>query len=226
MSMHDLFLSSRIAGIVMNSPLYDGGVSQTARQLIAAGKLTEALAEYHRLAATGSALAKCVLAYLSLRNLPGAPRNVDAAKTFANAALSREPGYANYVLSYVAYYEKNAKKAIDLMIESYKAKFIPASSALGLILAQGWGVAKQPREAETFFLRGVLAGHIPATLLLCHFYKRGNRGFSMRVLGSVLLPFSFLYVGIMTRLFIFSIRTFRHINIDVPPMFNERALRV
>jgi hypothetical protein len=122
-------------GIVMNFPLYDCGVSEKARRLIAAGKL----AEYHRLATMGSAPAKCVLAYLSLRNLPGAPRNLDAAKVFANAALSREPGYANYVLSYAASYEKDVKRAIDRMVDSHRAKFIPASTALALINAQGWG---------------------------------------------------------------------------------------
>lgn len=48
----------------MNFPLYDGGVSQEARRLIADGRLAAALEEYQRLAATGSAIAKCVLAYL------------------------------------------------------------------------------------------------------------------------------------------------------------------
>ena len=225
MSIHDLFLSARITGIVMNFPLYDGAVSPKARQLIAAGKLHDALAEYHRLAAGGSALAKCVLAYLSLRNLPGAPRNVSAAKSLANAALSREPGYANYVLSYVAYYEQDAKKAINLMGESYMAKFIPASTALALILAQGYGVAKHPKEAEVFFLRAIYAGHSPAALMLCKFYLRGNRGFAKRLLGALLSPFAYLYVWITARFFIFSIRTFRHFNVEVPPMFNERALR-
>jgi TPR repeat protein len=209
----------------MNFPLYDAGVSEKARQSIAAGKLSEALAEYHRLASMGSALAKCVLAYLSLRNLPGAPRNVEAAKEFANAALSREPGYANYVLSYVAYYEKDPKKAINLMVASYMAKFVPASTALALINAQGYGVSKHPKEAEIFFLRAVSAGHIPATFMLCHFYMRGNRGFAKRLLGAVLSPFAFLYVWIATRFMIFSIRTFRHFNVDVPPMFNEKALK-
>src|SRR5271168_3624423 len=95
MGLKDILLSARVTGNVMNFPLYDGGVSEKARRSIAAGKLSEALAEYHRLASMGSALAKCVLAYLSLRNLPGAPRNVEMAKEFANAALSREPGYAN-----------------------------------------------------------------------------------------------------------------------------------
>jgi TPR repeat protein len=225
MSISDLYLSARITGIVMNYPLFDGGVSQKARQLIAAGKLSEALAEYHRLASMGSALAKCVLAYLNLRNLPGSPRNVDAAKGLANAALSGEPGYANYVLSYVAYYEKHTKKAIDCMVESYKARFIPASSALGLIFAQGYGVTKRPKDAETFFLRAIFAGHIPATLMLCLFYMKGDCGLVLRMLGTVLYPAAFLYVWLASRFMIFSIRTFRHFNLDVPSMFNERALR-
>jgi TPR repeat protein len=209
----------------MNFPLYDGGVSEKARRSIAAGKLSEALGEYHRLASMGSTLAKCVLAYLSLRNLPGAPRNVEAAKALANAALGGEPGYANYVLSYVAYYEKDAKRAINLMVASYMAKFIPASTALALINAQGYGISKHPKEAEIFFLRAISAGHIPAALMLCGFYMRGNRGFAKRLLGAVLYPFAWLYVWIASRFMIFSIRTFRHFNIEVPPMFNEKALK-
>jgi TPR repeat protein len=225
MGLKDLLLSARTMGIVMNFPLYDGGVSEKARRSIAAGKLSEALAEYHRLASMGSALAKCVLAYLSLRNLPGAPRNVEMAKELANAALSREPGYANYVLSYVAYYEKDAKRAINLMAASYMAKFVPASTALALINAQGYGVSKHPLEAEIFFRRAIFAGHIPATFMLCRFYVRGERGLAKRLLGAVLLPFAYSYVWIATRFLIFSIRSFRHFNIDVPPMFNEKALK-
>jgi TPR repeat protein len=205
--------------------LYDGNVSEKARQLIAGGRLSEALAEYNRLAGMGSAIAKCVLAYLNLRDLPGSPRNVDAAKELANAALSREPGYANYVLSYAAHYERDEKRAIKLMVESYMAKFIPASTALALILAQGYGVAKHPKEAEIFFLRAIAAGHIPATFMLCKFYMRGDSGLVKRLLGASLLPFSILYTWAATRFLIFSVRTFRHFNVDAPPMFNERALR-
>ena len=148
-----------------------------------------------------------------------------SAKAFATAALSREPGYANYVLSYVAYYEKDARGAINRMVDSYKARFIPASTALALMNSQGWGIAKHPKDAESFFLRAISAGHIPATLMLCHFYMRGNRGFARRLLGTVLFPFAFLCVWITTRFLIFSVRTFRHFNIDSPPMFNEGALR-
>lgn len=64
MSFENFILSARITGFVMNFPLYDGGVSQEARRLIADGRLAAALEEYQRLAATGSAIAKCVLAYL------------------------------------------------------------------------------------------------------------------------------------------------------------------
>lgn len=211
--------------MVMNFPLYDGHVSDKARRLIAGGKLDEALEEYQRLAQLGSGIAKCVLAYLSLRDLPKAPRDLNAAKALANAALNSEPGYANYVLAYAAALENNAAKSIDLMCESYKANFLPAASALGLILGQGYGIAKHPKEAETFFLRAIIARHIPAPMLLCRFYLRGDCGTAKWSLGLLCFPFAFLYVWICSRFLIFSIYTFRQFSVSVPPMFNERALR-
>ena len=225
MSFDNFILSARITGIVMNFPLYDGGASQEARRLIADGRLAAALEEYRRLAATGSAMAKCVLAYLHLRDLPGAPMDVEAAKTLATAALSREPGYANFILSYAAHIENDPKKVIDTMATSYRAKFLPATNALALIFAAGYGVAKHPKEAEEFFLRGIKGGHIPSTLALCRFYKRGERGFVKSILGVLLFPFAWVYAWITTRFMIFSIRAFQHFNIKGPPMFNERALR-
>jgi TPR repeat protein len=225
MGLKDICLSARITGFVMNFPLYDGGVSEKARRLIADGCLAAALEEYQRLAATGPAMAKCVLAYLHLRDLPGAPHNVEASKVLATAALGREPGYANFILSYVAVSENDAKKAINLMAASYRAKFVPAASALGLIFAAGYGVAKHPKEAETFFLRAIRRGHIPSTLVLCRFYKRGQRGFLKSIVGQLLFPFVWLYVWITARFMIFSIRQFRHFNTTTPPMFNDKALK-
>jgi len=221
----DFILSARIAGVVMNFPLYDGGVSEKARRLIAGGRLDEALEEYRRLADLGSGLAKCVLAYLNLRDLPRRPRDVTAAKSLANAALNAEPGYANFVLAYAAAFEKNAPKAADLMYRSHEAKFIPAASALGLILSQGYGTSKNPKKAEIFFLRAIFARHNPAPMLLCRFYLRGDCGLAKWVLGLLFSPFAFAYAWICVRFLIFSIYTFRHFNVSVPPMFNERALR-
>jgi len=187
----DLILSARIAGVVMNFPLYDGGVSEKARRLIADGRLDDALEEYRRLAELGSGLAKCVLAYLSLRDLPRTPRDVTGAKILANAALNSEPGYANYVLAYVAAFEKNAPKAIDLMCKSHKAKFIPAASALGLILGQGYGTSKDPKKAETFLLRAnFFAPHSGPNVTLSFLPARRLRPCKMDF-GSPFFPFRF-----------------------------------
>jgi hypothetical protein len=85
--------------------------------------------------------------------------------------------------------------------------------------------AKHPKQAESLFLRGIKSGHIPSTLQLCRFYRRGERGFAKGILGHLLFPFAWLYVWVTTRFMIFSIRVFQHFNLEVPPMFNERALR-
>lgn len=225
MSFENFILSARITGIVMNFPLYDGNVSQEARRLIADGHLAAALEEYRRLAATGSAIAKCILAYLHLRDLPDAPHNAAASKALATAALSREPGYANYILSYAAHLEKHPKEAIERMAASYRAGFIPAASSLALIFAAGYGVAKDPKQAEILFIRGIKNGHIPSMLLLCRFYIRGERGFIKSIIGRLLLPFVWFYMWVVTRFMIFSVRVFRHFNVETTPMFNERALR-
>jgi hypothetical protein len=225
MGLKDIVLSARTTGFVMNYPLYDGAVSEKARCLIAEGRLAAALEEYQRLAATGSAIAKCVLAYLHLRDLPGAPHDVEASTVLATAALSREPGYANYILSYAAHFENDPKKAIDRMAASYRAHFVPAACALGLIFAAGYGVAKHPKQAESLYLRGIKTGHIPSTLQLCRFYRRGECGFIKAILGQLLFPPAWLYVWITARFMIFSILQFQHFNIGAPPMFNEKALK-
>jgi TPR repeat protein len=225
MQVKDLVLSSRVAGVVMNFPLYDGSISRKARQFIADGYLDQALAEYRRLSDLGSGTAKCILAYLNLRDSPGTLRSVSAAKLLASAALISDPGYANYVLSYVAATEKNSAKAVRLMCESYKARFLPASTALGLILGQGYGVSKSPKRAEIFFWRAIKGGHIPAPMLLSRFYLRGDCGWLKRIAGLLAYPICYLYSGICTRYLIFSIYAFRHFNITIPRMFNEQKLR-
>ena len=119
----------------------------------------------------------------------------------------------------------DAKKAIDRMAASYRAHFVPAAGALGLIFAAGYGVAKHPKEAETLFLRGIKSGHIPSTLMLCRFYTRGERGFVKTILGNVLFSLAWLYVWISARFMIFSIRQFQHFHLSALPMFNEKALK-
>jgi TPR repeat protein len=210
----------------MNYPLYDGHVSEKARALIAAGRLNEALGEYQRLADLGSGIAKCVLAYLYLYDLPGIPRSIEAAKRLAAAAISTEPGYANYILSNVAILEKQARNAIDLMIASCKARFIPSFSALGLMLALGYGGRIYPKTAELLFWRAIFAGYLPAPMLLCRFYAQGQRGFMKRIIGLLFLPLSMIYAWVTFRFAIFSVYAFRYFPRSAPPMFNERALRV
>src|SRR5262249_2942193 len=110
------------------------------------------------------------------------------------AALNSEPGYANYVLAYVAAFNKDPGKSVRLMSQSYQAGFTPAASALGLILSQGYGVSKNAKQAETFFLRAAAGGHVPAPMLLCRFYMKGDCGIAKMILGSLLFPFMFAYM--------------------------------
>jgi len=223
MAVKDLFLSARIAGRVMNYPLYDGDVSEKARQSIASGNLIVALDEYRRLADLGSGRARCILAYLYLRDVPSMPRDLSASRKLADSAIPSEPGYAKYVLSIAALYAKEWDRSVKLMQESDVAEFPPAASAMGLIFRQGVTVPQNPALAEKMFLRAIALGHIPAEVLMCRLYMDGSRGFAKRAVGWIAFPFLWLRLWVLTRFLIFSIRTFRHFNITQPPMFNQMA---
>ena len=62
----DSRLSARVFGTVLNFPLYDGDCCPAARECLALGDVTGAVAEWQRLADLGSGTARCILAYLYL----------------------------------------------------------------------------------------------------------------------------------------------------------------
>jgi hypothetical protein len=225
MGLKNIILSARITGMVMNYPLYDGEVSAAARELIAQGRLDAAIAEYRRLADLGSGRARCVLAYLHLRDLPGRPRDVDIAKKLATSALTSEPGYANYVLATSAMIEGDSSHCAPIMAESCKARFPPAFAAMAQIFNQGYGVKRDPKYAETLFLRAIEFKYIPAEFMICKLYSTGDLGPIKHLFGRIALPFAWVRLWFLTRFMIFSVRTFRHFNVIKPPMFNEGALK-
>jgi len=225
MALKDLIVSARVTGIVMNYPLYDCGVSNLARDLIADGKVLAAIAEYRRLADLGSGGARCVLAYLYVRGAPTIPPDLAAAEQLAAAAVSTEPGYANYILSITAMLSGGHLQSVKYMIKAVKAGFPPALSAMAQISNQGMGIRRNLKSAEHYFFRAMERGHIPAAYLLCRFYMLGEAGNLKKLLGLVGCPFAWLRLWITTRFMIFSVRSFRHFNIKQPPMFNENALR-
>jgi hypothetical protein len=57
--------SAQVFPHVLKLPLYDGDCSPAARELLAAGDVDGALAEWRRLADLGSGRARCVLAYVA-----------------------------------------------------------------------------------------------------------------------------------------------------------------
>jgi TPR repeat protein len=121
--------------------------------------------------------------------------------------------------------EGNSLRSAQIMAESCKAQFPPAFAALAQIFNQGYGVKKDPKYAETLFLRATSLGHVPALFMLCKLYAIGDLGPMKQLFGRIALPLAWLRLWILTRFMIFSVRTFRHFNITTPPMFNEKALK-
>jgi hypothetical protein len=217
-------LSARIMGHVLNFPLYDGDCSPVARELLAAGDVDGAIAEWRRLADLGSGRARCVLAYIALKGAPGAAPDVEEARRLALSALSGERGYANYVLACIALKEGHASDVVKLLGESIKAGFIPAATYLAALSVKGGHpTAKTRSGAEAFLRKAAKAGHHPARGMLAFLYLRGRFGFAKRILGLVLLMPAIIRWSLAAKYRVFSIGSFQHTNRSTQPSFSVTA---
>ncbi|MFO1466948.1 MAG: hypothetical protein U1F35_11040 [Steroidobacteraceae bacterium] len=218
-------MSFIISGTVLNYPIYDGNVSPQARILLSEGKVNAAIAEYRRLASLGSAMARCVLAYLELRGLPNTDVNLAEAKRLASEALGSEPGFANYILANVAMEERDFSKLLRLMYQSSVGGFVPAYAALAMLFNQGVTVPPDPAFAEKMFKRAIGQGHVPSSYLLYRLYQTGRLGTWKKVMGALMVPFSWIFLWLRTRTDLFSVKVFRHFSRRDPPMFNPHGIK-
>jgi hypothetical protein len=138
---HENRLSARICGHVLNYPLYDGDCSPAAREYLAAGNVEGAISEWQRLADLGSGRTRCVLAYLRFRGTPSTLADVMQAKRIALSAVAGERGYANYLLGCFALSELQMGAAVKYFIDSHKAGFTPAQTAMASLLRHVGGSA-------------------------------------------------------------------------------------
>jgi hypothetical protein len=222
---HENRLSARICGHVLNYPLYDGDCSPAAPEYLAAGNIEGAISEWQRLADLGSGRARCVLAYLRFRGTPSTPADVMQAKRIALSAVAGERGHANYLLGWFALSELQMGAAVKYFIDSHKAGFTPAQTAMASLLIAGSGTSKERKQsAVNMFRRAAAAGHIPARLRLIRFYLSGQPGFTKRLVGVALLGPAFARFLLAFRCQIFSIRCFQYVAKPKRSLFNEDSI--
>lgn len=212
--------STRIIGHVLNFPLYDGDCSPAARELLAAGDIDGAIAEWRRLADLGSGRARCVLAYLALKGTHSAVPDLEEARRLATSALSGERGYANYVLGCIALKEQQTSSVAQYLGESYRAGFVPAATLLASLSLGGPNTsAKTKSSAESLLSKAAAAGHRPAQIFLCGYYLRGRFGFAKRILGLVLVPAALIRFAVSAKYHCFSMGCFQYSNRSTAPIF-------
>jgi hypothetical protein len=219
----DSRLSARVWGRVLNAPLYDGNCSPGAREYLAAGNVDAAVAEWRRLADLGSGRARCVLAYVYFRGTPSVPADFVEAKRIALSAVAGERGYANYLLGCFALKEKQIGAAIKCFVESHKAGFVPAETAMAALQLAG-ASEERKQTVVTMLRRASAAGHLPARLRLMGMYLSGQLGFSKRLLGISLFPLIALQFMLALRYQIFSIRCFQGTAMQKDSLFNVDSI--
>jgi hypothetical protein len=220
----DSRLSARVFGTVLNFPLYDGDCCPAARECLAVGDVTGAIAEWQRLADLGSGTARCVLAYLYLMGAPSIPMDLAEARRMALSAVSGARGYANYLLGCISLREKRGSEAGKYFAESIKAGFTPAATHLASIAVRG-SSDEGKRKAVNLLRKSVLAGHWPAFLRLASLYLSGQLGFAKRFVGLMLLIPAFARLVIALKYRIFSIQSFQASTSATQSLFNETGIR-
>lgn len=209
--------SARIFGHVLNSPLYDADCSPAARTLLEVGDVDGALLEWHRLADLGSGRARCILAYIALMGTSSTPPDLEEARRMAVSAVGGERGYANYVLGCIALKESQVSSASKCLLESHKARFVPAATLLASLIFRARDARPQSIQAAVTLLRRAgAAGHRPAQMILCRLYLSGRAGLANRLLGLLLLPAAALQFLWSVKYQVFSIGSFYSTNSKKP----------
>jgi hypothetical protein len=220
----DSRLSARVFGTVLNFPLYDGDCCPAARECLALGDVTDAVAEWQRLADLGSGTARCILAYLYLMGAPSIPMDLAEARRIAISAVSAARGYANYLLGCISLRERQPSEAAKYFGESIKTGFVPAATHLASIVVRGTS-EEGKQKAINLLRKSVSAGHWPAFLMLARVYLSGQFGFAKRLFGLVLFLPAFLRFSLALKYQIFSIQCFQVLSSDTQSLFREGGVR-
>jgi hypothetical protein len=217
-------LSARVFGDVLNYPLYDAECCPTAREFLALGNISGAIAEWQRLAGLGSGSARCVLAYLHLVGAPTIPVDLEEARRIALSAVRGARGYANYLLGCIALREKQPAEAGKYLVESIKAGFMPAATLLASLSLLG-ASPDAKRKALDLLRKSAASGHCPARLRLAGVYLSGQLGLTKRVVGLALLVPAFVRLWLAIKYQTFSIHCFQAMSTPSKRgLFSEHAI--
>jgi hypothetical protein len=164
---------------------------------------------------------------MALRGAPTIPKDLDVAKRLATSAETAEPGFANYILGWIAKERGSITASIDLFHKSMRAGFVPAVTAIADVHS---AMSKDSRydatQTEKLVWLGIKGGHIPALPFLCRFYMKGARGSVKLVMGAVLWPLTMALLGFFS-VFIYSMFAHFVILTDIPfPFVRQMAFVV
>jgi len=194
------------------------------RELLAAGKLQDAVAELWKLSLLGSNSAAALLEYMCLRDQTLCANDRFAVSELCRHSANRRNPFAQYILAWCEYEKGNRKQFARLLNQSARQRFPPAMGDLGRLFSSiPDGTRKQRMLARRFFQLAIRKGHLISIALFMNACKTGAFGRTLRVLGVVLHPLSvFILIGPVMRLSPFSISVFTYPVGLTRPLFQAR----
>jgi len=202
------------------SPLYVPRELVGIREHLTFGRVSEAITELMHIAELGSAPAAALLDYMSLR---GVQFKLDEATTVSNLcrdAAIRGDSYAQYVVAWREYDQKNLEKALHWLNASMRQLFPPAVGDFAQVAMRGAGMSRRrPNLARRSLYHAIRLGHLPSLLYLVQFAKKGAFGAAWQPFAWLSYPVVLLWVTAAMHFRPFDLALFTHVVDGSRPLF-------
>jgi TPR repeat protein len=178
------------------------------------------------IAELGSAPAAALLDYMSLRGVPFKLAEATTVSKLCRDAAIRGDGYAQYVVAWREYDEKNYEKAAHWLNASMRQLFPPAVGDFAQVAIRGTGMSRRrPDLARRSLYHAIRLGHLPSLLYLVQFAKKGAFGAAWRPFGWLSYPVVLLYVTTAMHLRPFDWALFTYVVGGSQPLFVNMPAR-
>lgn len=204
----------------LNSVVYVPSDLHGIREMLALGRISEAISELWRRADLGSDAAAALLEYFSLRGINLGDIDKAAVRDRCRRAAARGDGFAQYVLAWRQYHDGDYSQALQWINRAVERRFVPAIADVGRFAADGVGMSRKRPDTAVIYLRhAIRQGHLPSIMYLLNYGRRGAFGAWWRIPAAVVTPLVLLLMMPVSYLRPFHISVFAHPSRNDRPPF-------
>jgi hypothetical protein len=149
------------------------------------------ISELRRMADLGSAWACATLGYICLQRWRNGQRCYQQALEICSGPSSANDPYAQFVMAWALYFDKEYSRAATMMLMSANQQFLPAIVDRARFAIKGIGFKRQDPQTEFLMLRTTIkSGHHMGWPIFSERCRSGRFGWRWRIIGYLLAPYT------------------------------------